>query len=311
VSISSSDLRRELGRIFGSNVQRLERRPHAYRASFGLEALQLRLADGRELRMVHKDLSHRSLDANARRAKPPHLHDPVREIEVYAQMLAGHDLGTAAYYGAVVDRARDRYWLFLEDVPGIALWQEGEHATWLAVARWLAELHERVAPNGASLLRYDAEMQRRFLAQAVARLPPSAGELLAAAQERALSTFDAIPSALVHGDFYPSNVLVDTRGGRVRICALDWESAGVGPSLLDLASLVAGWPEHEVAALAGAYRSALAHPPPEDEFHHALDCCRLHVAVRWLGWSRRWRPPTEHAQDWSAAALDLAETLSG
>lgn len=310
MNIAGSDLRRELGCIFGSNVERLERRPHAYRASFELEALQLTLADGRELRIVHKDLSHRSLDANARRAKPPNLHDPVREIEVYAHVLAGHDLGTAAYYGAVVDRARDRYWLFLEDVPGIALWQDGERATWLAVARWLAELHERVAPNGASLLHYDTEMQRRFLAQAFTRLPRSAGLQLAAAHERALTTFDAMPSGLIHGDFYPSNVLVDTRDDRVRICALDWESAGIGPSLLDLASLVAGWPEHEVAALAGAYRSALADPPPEDEFRHALDCCRLYVAVRWLGWSRRWTPPTEHAHNWSAAALDLAETLT-
>lgn len=310
MSAAGSDLRYELEHILGSRVERLERRPHAYRASFGLEALRLMLADGRDLRLVRKNLSHRSLDANARWAKPSHLHNPLREIEVYDRVLAGHELGTPAYYGAVVDSARDRYWLFLEDVPGVSLWQIGEPTTWLAVARWLAQLHQRVAPDGLSLLRYDGDLLRRFVAQAAARLPRRSRLQLASANERLSDAFEGMATGLVHGDFYPSNVLVDVRDGTTRVCALDWEAAGVGPPLLDLASLVAGWPESDVVTFANAYRGALAEPPCEEAFRRALDFCRLYIAVRWAGWSQRWTPPAEHAHDWSATALRLAETLA-
>ncbi len=36
---------------------------------------------------------------------------------------------------------------------------------------------------------------------------------------------------------------------------------------------------------------------------------RLYIAVQWLGWSRDWSPPAEHAHDWLSEALSLAEEL--
>ncbi|HEY8843930.1 MAG TPA: aminoglycoside phosphotransferase family protein [Gaiellaceae bacterium] len=311
MSASTPELRSELGRLLDARVERLERRPHDYRTSFGLETLELVLADGRELRLVFKDLSRRSLDANARRAKPGSLHDPLREIEAYAHVLAGHELGTAAYYGSVVDRRRDRYWLFIEDVPGVVLWQVGEHATWRAVARWLAVLHQSVRPRGRSLLRYDGELYRASLERAREFVGAAVLNGVAGAHKRALAALEELPAGFVHGDFYPSNVIVHERDGGLRICPIDWEAAGVGSGLLDLAALVAGWGDGGVAELAFAYREALEQPPAEKEFLHALDCCRLHLAVRWLGSSPDWSPPREHSQDWLGTAMRLAERLGG
>jgi Ser/Thr protein kinase RdoA (MazF antagonist) len=295
-------LQNELGRMLGSQVERLERHQHAHRSSFELETLEVLLADGRELRVVRKDLSRRTLDENASWAKPSDLHDPLREISVYADVLSAHELGTAAYYGAVVDPAADRYWLFLEDVPGVPVWQDEDPGIWLAVARGLAKLHQRVRPRGRSLLRYDRALRDRLVAPAAGALP------IARAIEPALAELDAMPVGLVHGDFYPANILVDPPRGR--ICVLDWEAAGVGPGLLDLAALVTGWPEDDVARIAEAYRAALADPPPVAAFRRALDCCRLFVAVRWVGWTRQWSPPPQHAQDWSETARQLAERLA-
>jgi hypothetical protein len=295
-------VRDELERVLGSRVERLERHPHVHRSSFELETLEVVLADGRELRLVRKDLSRRTLDENAGWAKPADLHDPRRELSVYADVLSGHELGTAVYYGAVVEPDADRYWLFLEDVPGVPVWQDEDPDIWLAVARWLAELHQRVRPCGGSLLRYDRALRDRLVAPAAGALP------MGRAIKRALAELDALPIGLVHGDFYPANILVDP--ARERICALDWEAAGIGPCLLDLAALVAGWPEDDVTRIAEAYRAALADPPPAAVFRRALDCCRLFVAVRWLGWTRQWAPPPQHAQDWSETALRLAERLA-
>jgi N utilization substance protein B len=45
------------------------------------------------------------------------------------------------------------------------------------------------------------------------------------------------------------------------------------------------------------------------KFHTDLDCCRLHQAVQFLGWSRNWSAPPEHAQDWLDEALAVATRL--
>jgi hypothetical protein len=62
-----------------------------------------------------------------------------------------------------------------------------------------------------------------------------------------------------------------------------------------------------------AYHAALVPredwPPAPEAFLVALDHCRLHLAVQWLGWSPGWSPPPEHAQDWLGEALGLAEKL--
>jgi hypothetical protein len=311
MSATTCELRQELGRIFGVEVERLLRRPHGYRTSFGLETLALTLADGRQVTLVFKDLSRSSLDANARLAKPASLHDPLREIEAYRDTLPSHDLGTAAYYGSVVDRPRDRFWLFIEQVPGVVLWQIGERATWRAVARWLALLHKSVRPGGHALLLYDAELYRDSFERARSATGARALDALAGLHDRALDAFAGLPAAFLHGDFYPSNVLVHKGPDSLRICPIDWEAAGIGPGLLDLAALVSGWGEREVVEFARAYRDALEEPCPEQELFHALDYCRLHVAVRWLGSAPGWSPPTEHAKDWLANALQLAEKLTG
>ena len=121
----------------------------------------------------------------------------------------------------------------------------------------------------------------------------------------------ALPVTFLHGEFYASNVLVQEEGlARVPV---DWEMAAVGPGLIDLAaSPPAGGPPDERKALAFAYppRWCPARwPPAPDAFRAALDYCRLHLAVQWLGWSTGWSPPPEQAQDWLGEALFLAEKL--
>jgi thiamine kinase-like enzyme len=97
----------------------------------------------------------------------------------------------------------------------------------------------------------------------------------------------------------------------LRVCPVDWEMAAVGPGLIDLAALTAGgWTAEEKEELALAYCAALvSYETPPDAFLLALDYCRLHLAVQWLGWSQDWTPPPEHAQDWLGEVLGLAEKL--
>ena len=123
-----------------------------------------------------------------------------------------------------------------------------------------------------------------------------------------------MPRTLIHGEFYPCNVLIRGRGHRERVCPVDWEMAAVGPGLMDLASLTTGWARREQRALIRAYRSAAsdatpASAPIPDDFWLDFDCCRLHLAVRMIGWSETWTPPPHHAHDWLAEAERLADRL--
>src|SRR5215207_129096 len=77
----------------------LVRRPSAYRSSYALEELEIVRADGTRLNLMFKDLSPARLSLDARRAKPPCLCNPLREIELYRTLLAEHELGTARLYG--------------------------------------------------------------------------------------------------------------------------------------------------------------------------------------------------------------------
>jgi aminoglycoside phosphotransferase (APT) family kinase protein len=123
-----------------------------------------------------------------------------------------------------------------------------------------------------------------------------------------------LPVTLIHGEFYPSNVLVKRDGDRIRVCPVDWETAAIGPGLLDLAALTSGrWTEKQRLAMAMAYFKAVGADQNDDtardEFLIDLDFCNLFMAIQWLGWSPDWRPPPEHAQNWLTEACRLATKL--
>jgi hypothetical protein len=46
-----------------------------------------------------------------------------------------------------------------------------------------------------------------------------------------------------------------------------------------------------------------------DAFLTNIDCCRLHLAVQWLGWSPVGAVESEQWQSWLHEALRLAEEL--
>jgi aminoglycoside phosphotransferase (APT) family kinase protein len=109
----------------------------------------------------------------------------------------------------------------------------------------------------------------------------------------------ALPRSFIHGELYASNVIVQLNG-ELRVAPVDWEMAAVGPGLFDLAALTTGWTGRERSVIIAAYGGV-------DRI--ALDCCRLQLALQWLGWSLGWRPPAEHARDWLAEALEIVERL--
>jgi Ser/Thr protein kinase RdoA (MazF antagonist) len=255
----------------------VERSPFAYATSWPIEEVAVAQPDGTRLTVLVKRYE-------GELPRPPGLFDPRRE---------------AAAYRLVADAAPRLWasgagWIAVEKLAGIPLWQSGAQHDWQAAARWAARLHARFAaappPRAAPLLCHD-----RPYYEAILRRAAVDGGLTGAAR-RAIDLLVALPRTLVHGELYPSNVLVAGE----RIAAVDWEMAALGPGVVDLAALVTGFDSERSAALVRAYGGA----DPRD-----LAAARLLLALQWLGWSSGWTAPPEHRHDWLAEAHAAAALL--
>jgi hypothetical protein len=308
----------------------IESRPMPYASSFAIEEIRVRLDDGRTLDLVCKDAGEAAMLLDAKRVKPRFLYNPIREIATYESILAPLGVDAPRFFGSTIDERARRYWLFLERVRGRPLTEVGEFDAWRNACRWLARMHSRLACEPAMagiaatvpLVRYDRTHWRRWIARADRYVRGGAEPLWRRRRfARLVSRYDAVidamaglPARFVHGEFFASNVLVQHAGSDVRVCPLDWELAGIGPVLIDLAALTAGrWSEAARTDLAMSYHEALDPGGntwlPRDAFVRALDCCRLQIAVRQLGWAAQWTPPSPHTQDWLGDALHSAESI--
>lgn len=314
-------------------IRAVEHRSSSTRSSFTLEEVDVIVDEGELVRLVLKILGSPGLQASAAMAKPLFLHDPLREIELYRHVFADRpELGVPALHSTVVEPEHDRYWMLLERVAGSELSGAAEVEVWLAAARWLAGMHAELGPlvdypstpGITRLLRYDRDFLRMWVtrAQSIVRAQDSVlpAELrmgmnrLAGRYEGVVQRLLEMPRTVIHGEFHPANIVVRQEGGTARVCALDWEMAGIGPHLLDLAALLAGVAEDERRReIAVAYRQALPRAirdlRSEAEFLGDLAFCRLHMAVQWLGEAPHGAPPAYRVEDWLTKVLRLAEGL--
>jgi len=321
------DLEGVLSTHFGTerHIVAWSRRSSPHRSSFALHDVDVTLEDGTVLALVIKNLRWHALSRDGRQAKSRAFYDSEREVAVYRDLLSAASIGTATYYGAVVDKARIPRALVLERVAGNALNVAGNFAAWEHTARWLARFHAAPLQRKATviqmpLLHYDTAFYRWRLRRAERnlRLQDRADaerfQAIVRRYKAVITRLVTLPRVVIHGEFYPSNVLATLQGARWHICPVDWEMASWAPPLIDLAALTAGgWSDEARAALVAAYRDAWTDATGQSldtsEFSTTLDCCRIQLAVQELGRSSRWTPPTEHAYDWLTDAVAIAARL--
>ena len=314
------------------SVRRVERRMSQYCSSYMLEELDVTLDDGVELALLLKDLSPNSLFGRAIEVKPDFIYEPRREIETYRRILSRYWIGAPQYYGSVVEPENARYWLLMERLAPTMLWQTDDFATWTGVAGWLAEMHAELAKvhrdaaeeRAVHLMQYDQKFYWRWMRRArdfvtagdttKERHAAKSIQWLASRFESAVERLSALPLTVIHGEFFASNVLLNADPDYFRVSPVDWELAAVAPGQIDVAALSAGnWTLAQKEAMALAYFEAMPESgllqPDRATFLMDMECCRLHYAVQWLGWSPGWKPPEEHAHDWLKEAVRCAEIL--
>jgi aminoglycoside phosphotransferase (APT) family kinase protein len=258
-------------------------------SSYRTELLTLELADGAELRVFLKDFgtsTHRKDGMRARRQ---------RELSVYRELLAGADLGTPRYLGAVWDEPAGRYWLLLEHVEGQSLRCFG-FGHWLAAARWLGRLQGHAAgldmTRATFLVEHDtgffASVADRALAAVRAVSPPLGARLAGALRDydEVVALLAAEPPTLVHGHFRPHNIVVRPGEAARSLCVIDWEESGRGSPLYDLAYLTDGFDPPRLGVLIVGYEedAARAGLPARgrDEVLRVLNSLYMHRNLKTL-----------------------------
>jgi len=252
---------------------------------------------GELLHLVMKDIQSPSPQARLARPNTPRIES--READVYTTMLP-EITGPPRFFGA--HRLKGHHWLLLERVRGRELTKVGEQRIWDMAARWLGHLHT----SGATSPKSGVVRDEAYLDQALARArkgieaAPGAYRLNRVTEgwARIVELLLTIPASVMHGDAFPANVLV---GEANRVCFVDWELAGFGPGLIDLAALTAGkWSDVERLRMVASYAQGLTDSGTVNTtglIEHLL-VCRILLAVEMMGALRDWQPPSHQVWDW-------------
>lgn len=199
------------------------------------------------------------------------------ERTIYEQVLPRMPVPRLHYYGSLEEPGGEACWLFLEDVRGDAYSPHtAEHRS--AAGQWLGRVHTAAQSIDAAATLPDRgpdhylQHMRSAWAAIHDSLPNPAlcaidkevllgilslYEQLDAGWQRLESLCRTMPSTLVHGDFAGKNMCLQPGPQGIAIMAYDWEWAGWGIPVVDLAQTPPGITRFSTDADIHAYWEAV------------------------------------------------------
>jgi hypothetical protein len=249
----------------GAPLTVLTRQPNEYSSTFKSEIVHCRTAERSPLTLFCKYGFPYTVAPDHQRGVP-------YEAEVYRRILDAQKLSVPRFFGSHYSASSGRTWLvteYLLDCERVDISTDPE-AVKLA-ARWVGQFHAWCDSNdsivhSSFLNTYDASFYEAWLKR-MESIPNSLRkqypwlQTLEAKMDVVLDYLVAAPATVVHGEYYPNNVLI--RDGM--ICVVDWETAGTGAGELDLAALTQGpWSKAFLQACEKEYLEARwpSGPPP-------------------------------------------------
>ncbi len=279
-------LAKVLGERAVDGIEFLERRRNVYESSFISEIVTCRFGDGQELDLFIKY-------GRPGEDKWDNFRGNVEfEVAVYRDVLRPLPLTTVTFYGAFTDNVSRYTWLvlaYLGDAYRLNYSPDANKAiVWSAT--WLGQFHA-AAQDGltsGSIPRLNAHTANYYLSWARRTLEyaepfkkqyPWLTEICAAYQA-VIPLLVSSPHTIIHGEYYPMNILVDG----TRINPVDWQTAAIARGEIDLASLIDGWKDEELVQEAiDEYCLARWQGGAQPEFEQTLTVALIHWQFRWLG----------------------------
>jgi aminoglycoside/choline kinase family phosphotransferase len=294
-----SALSRSQGRTV--RIIQLDRAECQHESTFHGEHLFARLENGESLRVFLKDLSPQHQIEQARKVRRSDVPASNHELRVYQIILSRLALGTPELYASRWDPERGIYWMFLEDTGSSRLRDSRNFVRWVPAAQWAARFHAATrnlpAAQTSFLPSYDAAHFRHCAARIQQILPTLESkdrELVERAYnhyESRIDWLDGLSRSVIHCQFFGKNIMLRPKTHKHHIAVIDWETAALGPSSFDLASVSSGrWTARERESMWRAYfdqYQAETHLVLNwDSFCLELKEMELYQALEWLGWWR-------------------------
>lgn len=270
----------------GAACDVIDRQPLEHASTFASEILTC-MINGRPVRILGKygGMVAGHADHGSRGCVP-------YEAKVYQALLPALGVTAPRCLAAWAHPATGHGWLFLEYLEGSQQVQKlPEDDGMGAAAQWAGRFHAAGAMGTAPawVIRYDEAFYRGWVDRTLAHAGEWRRQLpwLEPLCRRAMESLRVLldEPTLIHGEFYPRNVLA--QGGI--IYPVDWESAAIGAGEIDLAALTEGWPDETVRACRARYcRARWPQGAPAEAFERRFAAARLYNAFRWLGARPEW-----------------------
>jgi hypothetical protein len=258
------------------------REPFVQVSTFPSEVISCCLPDGSLARILCKYSAGRNYSGNGHRGGVPY------EALVYERILSRIHLPSVRCYGAYADRRNGWTWLlleFLEDGRRVNTTTSGM----VAAAAWIGAFHAEWDKAGPETVpewvkRYTAPYYLQWASRTLnfARQRGRAQAWLAALCARFANEVQTLCGArqtLIHGEYYPKNVLASG----AQVYPVDWESAALAAGEIDLATLTEAWPHEVTERCVQAYTAARWPEGPPLGFLGVLAAARLYLDFRWQG----------------------------
>jgi aminoglycoside phosphotransferase (APT) family kinase protein len=262
-------------------VRVVQRELHSEASTFPIEVVTCELETGEALKLLCKYSADREHGSHGHRGGVAH------EAAVYRHVLQPCGLSVPRFRGTYTDAASGWTWLVIDYVEG-AETADSEEGMFRAAA-WLGRFHAAhdgtsLRSSGVALRTYDEAYYLGWAQRTLDFAAPFFEELpwLATFCERFAEVASVLlerQPTVIHGEFYPLNILV--QGGVVY--PVDWEAAAVGAGEIDLASLTQSWQPAIARRCQRLYEEARWPDGAPAGFDRALDAAQIYWLFRWLG----------------------------
>ncbi len=270
------------GRSDGAAVC-VERQANVYESTATSEVITISVAQDVVTRMFSKSMPARGGGALRWRWGEEY------ESRVYRDVLSGSGTSVPEYYGTWTDHHGGRHlgisWIDAA-VRVDKAWPKS--SAMVPTASWLGRFHRRLAAghltadqraileiHGNAYYQEWFERARSFLEAASRSHANLAG--FAGDPGPIISLLQDGPQSVVHGDFSPSNVLISREGV---VVVVDWESAAIGPCVIDLASLTEGWGPRVTSDCVAIYSEEMTDVDLPSDFHRHIAAGRVYHYLR-------------------------------
>jgi hypothetical protein len=251
--------------------------------SFPKELVTCRIEDGRQVQLFCKYTGGYSHASHGHRGGVPY------EAEVYRHVLEPLRVSTPGFRGMHTGAGANDVWFVLDYIPNALRLNQPDDPDMAMVvaASWLGSFHgvaEKRLPSPSIINPYTADYYRGWSRRTV-EFSEDAGLDLPWLRSLCSQYEDIGPQMLssaptvIHGEFYPRNVLFRD----YRIFPVDWESAAIAAGEIDLVTMTDCWDDQVKARCATAYRWARWPDGVPADFEERLTWAHLYLQLRWLG----------------------------